>query len=98
MNLYNEAQTREPATLDVYSSEQIEATENRINPYLYPNVDWYNEMFKKNSFAQRFNFNIRGGSKRMDYFMSASVKHTDGNLKSLSKNFYSYNNNLNIWN
>ena len=55
-------------------------------------------MFKKNSFAQRFNFNIRGGSKRMDYFMSASVKHTDGNLKSLSKNFYSYNNNLNIWN
>lgn len=98
MNLYNEAQTRTPGTLDVYSMEQIEATANNINQYLYPNVNWYDEMFKKNSFAERFNFNIRGGSKRIDYFMSASVKHTDGNLKSLSKKFYSYNNNLNIWN
>ena len=39
-----------------------------------PNVDWYNEMFNKNAFAQRFNFNIRGGKKAVTYFMSASVK------------------------
>lgn len=98
MNLYNEAQNRNPGTVDIYSQEQIDGTLAGINPYVYPNVDWYNEMFKKNSFAERVNFNIRGGSKRVDYFMSASVKHTDGNLKPMSKDFFSYNNNINLFN
>lgn len=98
MRLYNEAQTRTPETTDIYSDEKINATIDGVNPYMYPNIDWYNEMFKKNTFAERFNFNIRGGSSRVDYFMSASVKHSDGNLKSLSKDFYSFNNNINVYN
>ncbi len=98
MKLYNEAQTRTPGTTDIYSDEKINGTINRVNPYMYPDIDWYDEMFKNNTFAERFNFNIRGGSKRMDYFMSASVKHSDGNLKSLSKDFYSFNNNINVYN
>ena len=53
-------------------------------------------MFNKNAFAQRFNFNIRGGKKAVTYFMSASVKHDAGNLKSLSKDYFSYNNNINV--
>lgn len=70
----------------------------RTNPYAYPNVNWYDEMFKDNSFSERANFNIRGGSKRVDYFMSASVKHSDGNLQTKSKDFFSYNNNINVIN
>lgn len=70
----------------------------KTNPYAYPNVNWYDEMFKNNSFSERANFNIRGGSKRVDYFMSASVKHSDGNLQPRSKDFFSYNNNINVIN
>ena len=96
MKLYNEALTTRGITTGLYDDTKIRATEQGLNPLVYPNVDWYNEMFNKNAFAQRFNFNIRGCKKAVTYFMSASVKHDAGNLKSLSKDYFSYNNNINV--
>ena len=96
LKLYNEALTTRGITTGLYDDTKIRATEQGLNPLVYPNVDWYNEMFNKNAFAQRFNFNIRGGKKAVTYFMSASVKHDAGNLKSLSKDYFSYNNNINV--
>ena len=96
MKLYNEALTTRGITTGLYDDTKIRATEQGLNPLVYPNVDWYNEMFNKNAFAQRFNFDIRGGKKAVTYFMSASVKHDAGNLKSLSKDYFSYNNNINV--
>lgn len=96
MKLYNEALTTRGITTGLYDDTKIRATEQGLNPLVYPNVDWYNEMFNKNAFAQRFNFNIRGGKKAVTYFMSASVKYDAGNLKSLSKDYFSYNNNINV--
>ena len=96
MKLYNEALTTRGITTGLYDDTKIRATEQGLNPLVYPNVDWYNEMFNKNAFAQRFNFNIRGGKKAVTYFMSASVKHDAGNLKSVSKDYFSYNNNINV--
>lgn len=96
MKLYNEALTTRGITTGLYDDTKIRATEQGLNPLVYPNVDWYNEMFNKNAFAQRFNFNIRGGKKAVTYFMSASVKHDAGNLKSLSKDYFSYDNNINV--
>lgn len=96
MKLYNEALITRGITTGLYSDEKIRATEQGLNPLVYPNVDWYNEMFNKTAFSQRFNFNIRGGKKAVTYFMSASIKHDSGNLKSLSRDYYSYNNNINI--
>lgn len=96
MKLYNEALTTRGITTGLYDDTKIRATEQGLNPLVYPNVDWYNEMFNKNAFAQRFNFNIRGGKKAVTYFMSASVKHDAGSLKSLSKDYFSYNNNINV--
>lgn len=40
--LYNEALGR-----DNYSAEYIENTRTGVDPYLYPNVNWFNEIFKK---------------------------------------------------
>ena len=98
MNMYNEAASRPGSSATPYSWEKIAGTIAGKNPYIYPNVDWYNEMFKKNSYAQRFNFNVRGGNKKMDYFMSGSFRHSDGNLRSISKDYFSYNNNINYFN
>lgn len=96
MNMYNEATTRPSSAESPFTEEQIAGTRDGLNPYVYPNVDWYGEMFKKNSFAERFNFNIRGGSKKVDYFMSASIKHSDGNLKPMSRKYFSYDNNISL--
>lgn len=98
MRAYNAAAARPGSGVQPYSEEKIQGTIDALDPYIFPNVDWYDEMFKKNSFSQRFNINIRGGGEIMDYFMSASVKHTDGNLKPRSRDFFSYNNNLEIYN
>jgi len=96
MKLYNEALTTRGITTGLYANDKIVATEQGLNPLVYPNVDWYDEIFKKNAFSQRFNFNIRGGKKAVTYFSSVSIKHDTGNLKSLSKDYFSYNNNINV--
>lgn len=98
MQLYNEAASRPGSGALPYSEDKIQGTMKGLNPYLYPNVDWYNEMFKKNSYTQRANFNIRGGSKRVDYFMSGSFRHSDGNLRPLSKKYFSYDNSIKYYN
>ncbi len=96
MKLYNEALVTRGINTGLYSEDKIRGTEQQLNKYVYPNVNWYDEMFKKTAFSQRFNFNIRGGKKVVKYFMSASIKHDTGNLRSLSKNYFSYNNNINV--
>lgn len=96
MKLYNEALTTRGITNGVYSTEKIQGTEQGLNPLAFPNVNWFDEIFNRASFSQRFNFNIRGGKKAVTYFMSAAIKHDAGNLKPLSKDYYSYNNNINV--
>lgn len=96
MNLYNEARRTRNDAGRIYSEEKIAGTKAGKNPYLYPNVDWFGEMFNKVSNSERFNFNIRGGKKAVHYFMSASIKRDGGNLKSRSKEFFSFNNNINV--
>ena len=97
MELYNEAASRPDASGVLYSDSKIENTRLGLNPTLYPNINWYDELFKKYAFGQKVNLNVRGGGSKMDYFMSISVKHDSGNLKSLSKDYFSYNNNIDIY-
>lgn len=94
MKMFNEAVTSRGTGEILYTEDKIDGTSRGVDPFVFPDVDWYNELFKKGSMNQNFNINIRGGGKRMDYFSSISVNHEDGMLRS-SKNF-SYNNNLNI--
>lgn len=94
MELYNEAVYNLPAGRDPYSQDKIEGTRQGLNPYIYPNVDWYNELFKKHSFTETINLNVRGGGAKVDYFSSVTISHEDGMLKSRSKDFFSYNNNI----
>ena len=98
MKMFNEAVSRPGCDVSPYSQEKIDGTIHNLNPYIYPNVDWFDEIFNKSAFSERANFNIRGGSSKMDYFMSASFKHSNGHLKSLSKDYFSYNNNVRNYN
>ena len=88
MKLFNEALGRGNSSAQPYSDDKILGTEQHLNPYLYPDVNWYDEMFKKNAFSQRANFNIRGGSKLWTILWSVGLKHKDGNMRSLSKDSF----------
>lgn len=94
MELYNEAVFNQSVGKEAYTQERIEGTRLGLNPYVFPNVNWYNELFKDRSFSETFNFNIRGGGKKVDYFSSVSVAHESGMLKSRSKDFFSFDNNI----
>ena len=59
MSVYNDAQlSRTPSATPRYSQETIDLTAQGISPYVYPNVDWYNLMFKNFNMNQRANINI----------------------------------------
>jgi len=95
MELFNEAATNDASGDILFSADKIAGTREGRNKYVYPNVNWYDELFKNMTFNQKFNFNIRGGGKKVNYFSSISVIHEEGMLKSRSKDFFSYNNNIN---
>ncbi len=94
MRLYNEAVTNQGTGDILFTDEQIEGTLKGSNPYIFPNVDWYDEIFKDASFNQKANFNIRGGTKKITYFMNVSFNHESGMLRNRSKDFFTYSNGL----
>lgn len=94
MELFNEAVTGRGTGERLYTQDKIDGTRNKLNPYLYPDVDWYGAMFKDHSQSRAFNANIQGGGAKVDYFMSATLNMDDGVLKSSDVN--SFDNNIKV--
>lgn len=97
MRTYNEAAQARSAsaiTSPKYTDEQIMNTANGVNPYAYPDVDWYDLIFREGNFNQRANVNVQGGGSRVTYYMSLQANHDTGLLD--APNYY-YNPNINNW-
>ena len=94
MRKFNEARQARDYD-DVYNADQIQYTADGINPYAYPNVDWYDTIFKKGNFNQRANVNVQGGGSRVTYFLSLQANHDTG-LMNTPKNYF-YDTNFNTW-
>ncbi len=96
MEMYNEAQlTRNPGATPKYSQLDIDNTRNQVNPYIYPDVQRKDVIFKNMNMNQRANVNISGGGSKASYYMSLQANHDTGLLD--TKKVYSYNNNINNW-
>lgn len=96
MEVYNEVLTsRSPDSAPKYSQKAIDYTRNGINPYVYPDVDWYDLLFKESTMNQRINLNVQGGGSRLTYYMSLQANHDTG-LIDCPKN-YVFDNNYNRW-
>ena len=94
MELYNEAVTSQGTGSTLYTPEQIANTRNHVDGQVFPDVNWYKEMFKNASYNQKANMNVRGGTNKIVYFMNLNVSHETGMLRNRSKEFYSFNNNI----
>ena len=87
MNGFNEAvRTRRPGTLIPFSEEKIFNTRANTNPNVFPAVDWQDQLIKDQAINQRLNFNVRGGGKVAQYYVSASLNKDNGILKQDTKN------------
>ena len=95
MRMFNEAVTNQGTDALLYSREKMEGTLKGLDPYLYPNVDWYKELFNSATFNQKANFNVRGGTSKITYFMNVNGVHESGMLRGRSKDFFSFDNNIN---
>lgn len=92
MRMYNEAVRNQMSGDLLYSDDKINGTMQGLNPYVYPNVDWYNELFKSATWNQRANFNVRGGTSKITYFMNINASHETSMLKDVSSKYFSYDN------
>lgn len=95
MKLYNEAVlTRNPQNARPFSDRKIEETANGGDPYAYPAVDWYKELFRDYTSNQRLNLNVSGGGKVARYYIAGSLNNDNGVLKMDKQN--NFNNNINL--
>lgn len=94
MELYNEAAASRGTGQVPYSDDKIYGTKIGANPYVFPNVDWYKEMFKSGALSESATFSVRGGSAKMDYFSSMSFNNETGILRKGKE--FSFNSNLNV--
>lgn len=86
MRLYNEAYGS-----TVFTPEQIAKTEARTDPYLYPNVNWFDEIFTRWSNNEQASVSIRGGGERARYYVTAAYIRDNGNLYDSPDTDYSTN-------
>lgn len=65
----------------IFSKADIMAFRDHTDPYGHPDVNWYDEIFKKSAFQENVNVDISGGSKKLRYFVSAGYFSQDGMVK-----------------
>lgn len=97
MELYNKAQYgRTPNEALRFTQDQIDRTRSGENPYLYPDVDWSDVLFKKLATRQKASINVSGGGSKVKYYMALEALHENGHYR--TKKLYSWNNNIQNYN
>lgn len=56
----------------MYSDQVLQAYKDQSNPYRYPDVNWYGQMFKAFTDTYNANFSMNGGNDKVRYYASAN--------------------------
>ncbi|MEP7144704.1 MAG: TonB-dependent receptor, partial [Ferruginibacter sp.] len=80
MDMANEALTTR-GEAPRYSADYIAKTKSGEDPYLYPNVNWIDKVFKKNGLNRKATVNIDGGAPSAFYYVSLGYYDEDGFLR-----------------
>ncbi len=95
MRMYNEALvSRNPEAIPFYSEQKIQSTARGENPMIYPDVNWYNELFNNYTINTKANINVSGGGQVATYYVAGGYDHDNGLLKVADMN--NFNNNITI--
>lgn len=88
--LYNEALANDNQS-PAYSLEALAAYKDGSDPFSYPNVNWYDQVLKKNSAFSRYDLSVSGGAKSSNYFVNLDYLDQGGLFKTDPKNSYNTN-------
>lgn len=97
MQLYNEARRNDDLT-DFFTAGRIDSTQRKLDPDLYPDVNWLGALIKNTTTNTRHNLSFRGGSDKARYFVSMAYYSEAGMFKNNSLSQYSSNINVNRYN
>jgi TonB-linked SusC/RagA family outer membrane protein len=78
-----------------WSQDDLEKFRDGSDPYGHPNTDWY-DLAYRNGFQQHHNANVRGGSERVKYMVSAGFMQQDGILPNSERIQFNGRTNLDI--
>lgn len=83
----------------MYQPDELELIRTGLDPDLYPNVNWTDELLKDHSMSYRANISLSGGGGTARYYASASYLDQEGMYK-IDKSLAEYNANANFrkWN
>jgi len=77
----------------IFSDEDLRLFQTGEDPYGHPNVNWYDETFKKYAYQQNANLDISGGSKNLRYFITGGIFSQNGLVKDFRDSFNDVNTN-----
>ncbi|MEH6659139.1 TonB-dependent receptor [Leeuwenhoekiella marinoflava] len=69
---------REEGTTEPYSQERIDNIRSGVDPDLYPDVNWLDEITKNNASSDRLNLTVTGGTELLRYAFVASYYGENG--------------------
>lgn len=81
----NEALTNEGKQVR-YSQNELNAFKNGTSPYLYPNVNWWEEVFRDRGASDIATLSFRGGSTKMRYYTMMNLQNNRGFIKNFDTN------------
>lgn len=95
MNMFNEAIKAREINNNYkprFSSDKIDGTVQGLHPEIFPNVNWYETLFKPYTHNENVNVNVTGGASKINYFINGSFFNENGLFNTIEKR---YKNNIN---
>ena len=74
-----------------YSPIELDLIKDNMDPDMYPDVNWQDEILNRNSFEQTYYLSARGGGSMARYFLSLGVSNATAAYKQDKSSIYSSN-------
>lgn len=88
-----------------YTSQEMQIIKNNLDPDIYPDVNWQDEILKRTSLQQTYYLSARGGGSIARYFISLGMSNESSAYKqdqaskyktNVGYNTYNYRSNLDV--
>jgi TonB-linked SusC/RagA family outer membrane protein len=74
-----------------YTSADFNAYRNHTSPVTHPDINWYDQVLKKQSAIQQYTLSASGGGEAAQYFISLGYMNQEGLFRTSSDNSYNTN-------
>lgn len=82
----NEAYRNDGKTLPRYNDYELSAIQSGELPYIYPNVNWWDETLGRTGHSNKYNITFEGGNKFIRYYTMFNLENNSGFFKNTNTN------------